>query len=365
MGAVYLATDTHLGRQVAVKTMRPDAAADPDVRERFLRKARATAAIEHEHVIPVYAVGEHAGMPYLVMPLLKGESLDARLRRGAWPTLEEVCRIGREVAAGLAAAHAVGLIHRDVKPANVWIGLDGRAKLLDFGLARLAHGGEALTRTGVVVGTPSYMAPEQAAGGAVDHRTDLFSLGVLLYELATRRRPFTGDSVMAVLTALAVHNPPPAHETNPAAPVALSHLLNRLLAKNPAERSQSAVEVCDALSTIGVAHASGRVAAFPPVAPAGCEHTRVNRAAARLLLGAVSAACVLPLTLPATPFPLWIVPPLLVGLAGVVVSLLGGVRVRGRAVVPVRGAKWAGRWGLGLVVLSSACCLVYRLGMAG
>ena len=272
MGSVYLATDTRLGRQVAVKTMRPDAAADPDARERFVREARAAAAIDHENVVPVYAVGEYEGTPYLVMPLLKGESLDARLRSGAWPTLAEVCRLGREVAEGLAAAHAVGLVHRDVKPANVWIGADGRAKLLDFGLARLARGGPALTRAGVMVGTPSYMAPEQAAGGAIDGRADLFSLGVMLYELTTRRKPFTGDSVLAVLTALAIHRPPPAHQTNPGVPAALSRLIDRLLAKAPAERPESAAEVCDALAAVDAAPTPPKgdlSVSTPPVADGG------------------------------------------------------------------------------------------------
>lgn len=251
MGAVYLATDTHLGRQVAVKTMRSDVAADPQVRERFLREARAAAAIDNEHVVPVYAVGDAGGGPYLVMPLLRGESLDVRLHRGEWPSLAEACRLAGGVAAGLAAAHAAGVIHRDVKPSNVWLdGATGRARLLDFGLARPTRGGEAITRAGMVVGTPSYMAPEQAAGGAVDHRADLFSLGVLLYELTTRQRPFVGDSVLAVLTALAVHEPPPAHATNPAIPAALSRLINRLLAKAPVARADSAAAVAAELRAI-------------------------------------------------------------------------------------------------------------------
>lgn len=250
MGAVYLATDTQLGRQVAVKTMRPDVAAEPHTRERFLREARAAAAIEHENVVPVYAVGEVAGSPYLVMPLLRGEALDTRLQSGTWPSLTEACRLTREVAAGLAAAHATGVVHRDVKPSNVWLDETGRARLIDFGLARQARGGDVLTRAGVVLGTPAYMAPEQAAGGPVDHRADLFSLGVLLYELTTRRRPFVGDSVLAVLTALAVHDPPPAHETNPEIPAALSRLIERLLAKAPDDRPANVAEVVAALVAI-------------------------------------------------------------------------------------------------------------------
>jgi eukaryotic-like serine/threonine-protein kinase len=280
MGAAYLATDTQLGRQVAVKTMRPDVAAEPHTRERFLREARAAAAIEHENVVPVYAVGDADGSPYLVMPLLRGEALDARLERGAWPSLAEVCRLAREVAAGLAAAHAVGLVHRDVKPANVWLdGETGRARLIDFGLARQARGGDALTRAGVVLGTPAYMAPEQAAGAPVDHRADLFSLGVLLYELTTRRRPFVGDSVLAVLTALAVHDPQPAHEANPEAPVALSRLIARLLAKTPDDRPASAGAVVATLAAIESAPAPQ-----PPAVP-GEAVGKWNRARALLFAG--------------------------------------------------------------------------------
>jgi hypothetical protein len=155
------------------------------------------------------------------------------------------------VAAGLAAAHAAGLVHRDVKPANIWLdGGTGRARVLDFGLARLAGGGDGLTRAGAVLGTPEYMSPEQAAGGTVDHRSDVFSLGVVLYELATGARPFAGDSVMAVLTALAVRHPPPADEVNPAVPAALSRLIGRMLAKAAAERPATAAEVGEALAGI-------------------------------------------------------------------------------------------------------------------
>jgi WD40 repeat protein len=268
MGAVYLAADPKLARRVAVKTMKPELAADPAAKERFLREARATAAVEHENVVVIHFVGEDGGTPYLVMPLLKGESLEDRLRRGPVP-LGEACRIGREIAAGLAAAHATGLIHRDVKPSNTWLDPDGRVKLLDFGLARPTAAGENLTALGAIVGTPAYMAPEQARGQAVDARADLFSLGCVLYQLATGRRPFTGPTVMAILTSLAVDHPPAADRVNPQVPPELARLIDRLLAKDPAARPASAKEVAGQLLGIEAGLNAGGLRAIPIDAPAG------------------------------------------------------------------------------------------------
>ena len=365
MGAVYLATDTHLGRQVAVKTMRPDVAADPQVRERFLREARAAASIEHEHVVPVYAVGDAGGSPYLVMPLLRGEALDTRLQRGAWPSLVEACRLAREVAAGLAAAHAAGVVHRDVKPSNVWLDEPtGRARLLDFGLARPARGGEVLTRAGTVVGTPAYMAPEQAAGGAVDHRADLFGLGVLLYELTTRRRPFVGDSVLAVLTALAVHDPRPAHEANPEVPVVLSRLIGRLLAKNRFGRPATAAEVVGALAAVETAlpvtsrWPSGPSDRTPlPAERRSCTGGPVEKwgrvhSTSVLLFGggsALTSACAL-VGLGAV----WVWVALSAGVAALALSAVGS----GRQVRTRRRARRGVRCGLGLAVFGLVLAVV-------
>ncbi len=270
MGTVYLGEDMRLGRKAAVKTMKPDLAASPANRARFAREARAAAAVEHDHIVPVWQVGEAAdGSPYIAMPFLQGESLEARLKREPVLPPDLLLQVAREVADGLAAAHARGLVHRDIKPANIWLEGDPesadpaahvrRSKILDFGLARSAADDDAhVTTSGAILGTPAFMAPEQAAGEAVDHRADLFSLGVTLYRMATGKLPFAGANTMAVLTALATVSPPPARRLNPAVQPAVSDLIDRLMCKDPAGRPQTAAEVA----------ATARRIAATPVAPA-------------------------------------------------------------------------------------------------
>jgi hypothetical protein len=256
MGIVFLAEDTQLGRRAAVKVMRPEMTAyDPRAYERFLREARAAAAVRHDNVVTVYQVGEENGVPYLAMELLRGSSLSAYLDKTSVVTIASATRLGREVAEGLAAAHARGLVHRDIKPGNIWLEAPyGRVKLLDFGLARPAGpagpGPERLTGSGLVVGTPGYMSPEQARGETLDERTDLFSLGVVLYLLCTGQEPFAGSNPTAVLTALAVDRQKPARELNPRVPPALSDLIDRLLEKKPGDRPESAAEVAKLLRQI-------------------------------------------------------------------------------------------------------------------
>ncbi|MBC8117646.1 MAG: serine/threonine protein kinase [Candidatus Saccharimonas sp.] len=262
MGTVYLAEDTRLGREVAIKTLRPELAANPQAKERFLREARSAAKLEHDHIIPIYSVGEAAdGTPFLAMPLLKGEPLDALIRRTTGPLpVALVVRLAREVASGLAAAHARGLIHRDIKPANIWLEAPtGRVKILDFGLAKAADAGSEadpethLTSSGAIVGTPSYMAPEQASGHSVDGRADLFSLGCVLYELLAGKRAFSGPNTMSILMSLANHMPPAPDTLSPQCPAALSRLVMQLLAKVPAHRPASAEAVIHALDELDVA----------------------------------------------------------------------------------------------------------------
>lgn len=260
MGMVFLAEDTMLKRKVALKTMLPTLAVNRQARERFLREARAAAAIEHPHIITIHQVGEDGGVPYLAMPFLKGESLDDRLKRLKKLPLHEALQIACEMAEGLAAAHAQGLIHRDIKPGNVWLeDLPVRAstapatrrpfsvRLLDFGLARSEAEETQLTQPGAIVGTPAFMAPEQARGVPVDGRADLFSLGAVLYLMLTGERPFTGQTVMALLTALATDTPRSPRDINPEIPTALSDLTMRLLARAPADRPASADVVADEL----------------------------------------------------------------------------------------------------------------------
>ncbi len=269
MGLVYEALDERLRRPVALKLLRPRFAQKPEARARFLREGRAMAAIAHDHIVSVYHVEEAGAAPFLAMPLLEGRPLSAWLKDHPRPPLATVLRWGREIASGLAAAHERGLIHRDVKPSNLWVEAPGgRIKILDFGLAYFDREEVQLTAAGVIVGTPAYMAPEQARGAAPDPRADLFSLGCVLYELCTGEPPFRGESVLAVLSSLANDEPTPVRARNPAVPVALEALVMRLLAKRPADRPASAREVAGRLAELEAApapsgwrRASGVVAA--------------------------------------------------------------------------------------------------------
>ena len=251
MGAVYLALDTRLDRKLAFKVMLPAFAADTQAKERFLREARAAAKISHDNVVTVFEADERDGVPYIAMQYLQGAPLDEYLKNKGVPPLPHVIRIARETALGLAAAHALGLVHRDIKPANLWLeSPNGRVKVLDFGLARAVDAEAELTKSGAVVGTPAYMSPEQARGQKVDHRTDLFSLGGVLYRLCTSTPPFSGPNVMAVLMALGSDDPTPVRELNPNVPVPLAELIHQLLAKKADDRPQTAAEVAKRLRAI-------------------------------------------------------------------------------------------------------------------
>jgi serine/threonine protein kinase/Leucine-rich repeat (LRR) protein len=260
MGIVFQAQDVHLKRVVALKVMKPEAASKPGAKERSLREAQLAAALEHEHIVRIYQVGEERGVPYLAMQWLRGMSLEERLKRSGPPSIPEVLRLGRQIARGLAAAHARGLIHRDIKPSNLWLEeLEGEpgtsaprdhVKILDFGLARAVEDAAHLTQSGVIVGTPAYMAPEQARGEKVDYRCDLFSLGVVLYQLCTRRLPFRSGSTMAVLSALAMDTPKPVGDLNPAVPPDLAALVMQLLTKDPTRRLDPAADVARRLADI-------------------------------------------------------------------------------------------------------------------
>jgi serine/threonine protein kinase/DNA-directed RNA polymerase subunit RPC12/RpoP len=243
MGVVLLAFDPALKRLVAIKVLSPDLAGSATARRRFTREARAAAAVCHDHVVAIHGVYEADGLPYLVMQYVAGESLQARLDRTGPLEVEEVVRIGYQSAAGLAAAHAQGLIHRDIKPANLLLE-DGvaRVKVTDFGLARMADD-VGLKRAGVVAGTPEYMAPEQARGEAVDHRADLYGLGAVLYACCTGQPPFRGPTALAVLRRVSDEAPVPLRSLNPSVPAWLEGVIARVLAKDPAQRFPSAAEV--------------------------------------------------------------------------------------------------------------------------
>lgn len=245
MGVVLHAYDPSLARDVAIKVIDPQLANNEVARQRFCREARAAAAVTHENLVAVHQVNEDepSGLPYLVMQLINGESLEQRLKRVGKLSVAEVAKLGMQAAAGLAAAHAGGLIHRDIKPANILLEAPAdRVKLTDFGLARAAEDVK-LTRTGFVAGSPLYMAPEQARGEEVDLRADLFSLGTVLYEATTGTAPFEAKTPLAVLRRVSDETQMPLHRLNPNVPKWLSDAVDRLLAKEPEGRFQSAAEV--------------------------------------------------------------------------------------------------------------------------
>ncbi len=248
IGLVFLAEDTQLARPVALKVIKPELAGAPGVQARFVREAQATAAIKHDHIVTIYHVGRENDTLFLAMEHLRGVSLQAWLERGRKPSLDLVLRIGREIASGLAAAHGNGLIHRDVKPANIWLEApSGRVKILDFGMARSERDDVQITQTGTVMGTPAYMAPEQARGEAAGASSDLFSLGCVIYRLCAGRLPFEGGTILAVLSALALDTPRSLREIEPTVRPALDELVAQLLAKDPSARPASAQAVVEAI----------------------------------------------------------------------------------------------------------------------
>ncbi|MEW4526313.1 serine/threonine-protein kinase [Maioricimonas sp. JC845] len=246
MGMVLRAADPKLNRVVAVKVLAPELAVNPNARRRFLREAQAAAAISHPHVVTIHAVDDN-NPPYLVMECIVGQSLQDRLNdEGALP-LTEILRIGKQVSEGLAAAHAEGLIHRDIKPSNILLenGVQ-RVKITDFGLAR-AVDDATITRTGEVSGTPQYMSPEQARGERLDHRSDMFSLGCVLYAMCTGRSPFRSSSLAEAVKRVTDDAPRPIAEINPDLPPWLVQIVEQLLEKDPAARPQSAEQLADLL----------------------------------------------------------------------------------------------------------------------
>ena len=289
-GIVFRAFDGVLQRVVAVKVLAPALAATSPARKRFLREARSSAAVRHENVVQVYAVEEQP-LPYLVMEFIPGETLQERLKRTGPIEVPEVVRFGRQVAEGLAAAHERGLIHRDVKPGNVLIeaGSPGRAKLTDFGLARAADDA-SISQSGIVAGTPMYMSPEQARGAPLDHRSDLFGLGSVLYVMCSGRPPFRAENTLAVLKRVVEDAPRPIREIIPETPEWLCRIIERLHAKDPADRFQTAREVADLLAECeGRLRANGDLAALVP-APARRSGPRPGRKWAAAAAAGVAVA---------------------------------------------------------------------------
>jgi len=248
MGIVLKAFDPALNRPVAIKVLAPQLATSGPARQRFAREARAAAAIRNEHVVAIHSVDEWKGLPYLVMEFIPGSSLQERIDRAAPLDVNSILRIGTQAALGLAAAHAQGLVHRDIKPSNILLenGVE-RVKLTDFGLAR-AVDDASLTQTGVVAGTPLFMAPEQARCESIDHRADLFSLGTVLYAMCTGRSPFRASTTLGVLRRVCDESHRSVRQVNPEVPAFLAEIIDRLLAKEPRMRFQTATDVAEELN---------------------------------------------------------------------------------------------------------------------
>jgi Tol biopolymer transport system component len=289
MGEVYRARDTRLDRLVALKHLSAHAAASSEGRRRFEREARATSALNHPHICALHDVGEHEGVPFLVMELAEGDSLAARLERGPLP-IGEAVQFGSEMAEALAEAHRLGIVHRDLKPTNVMLTAHG-VKLLDFGLAALHQHGvivgaghlEGLTTPGMILGTLQYMAPEQLQGRPADARADIFSLGAVLYEMLTGRCAFKADSAAGVVAAVLDRTPDPLGIDRPDAPTALDWVVTQCLNKAPAERWQNAADLAKQLRWL---KASRAAVDRPPFV------RRPRRRAMSWLVGAVAIAAI-------------------------------------------------------------------------
>ena len=301
MGVVFRAFDAALNRFVAIKLLAPQWSADALARRRFTREAQAAAAVSHPHVVTIHAVNEWRGRPYLVMEYINGSSLQHRINERGPLEVPEILRIGSQVAAGLAAAHAKGLIHRDIKPGNIMLENDlPRVTLTDFGLARAVDDAR-LTQHGALAGTPQYMAPEQARGEKMDRRADLFSLGSVLYAMCIGRPAFAGESTVEVIRRVCDDAPPPIQGQNPEIPGWLVEIIERLHRKQPSERFQGAAEVADLLerhlarledpSLPPVVHdwAGGSPPAARPAILRRIARSRWTGSALLVLLGAVLA----------------------------------------------------------------------------
>lgn len=302
MAVVYRAFQPSLNRYVALKVLPPQLAFDSQFVERFLREAKAAAGLNHPNIVVVHDVGEENGLYYIVMEFLEGQTLKQLIQqRGALPP-DQAARIVEQVASALDYAHQRGFVHRDVKPANIFVGAGDRVTLTDFGIAKAASEAEQLTRTGMLVGTPEYMSPEQAGEGTVDYRSDLYALGVVLYQMATGRVPFRSTTPHATLHAVIYEAPPPPRQHNPSISPGAESVILKSVAKRPEQRFQSGAELSAALRAALKSEPYRAAAAAPSARPTAAPTPAAQPARERS---------------PAV----WI----LVGLAAVVVVVLAGL----------------------------------------
>jgi serine/threonine protein kinase/tetratricopeptide (TPR) repeat protein len=264
MGEVYAAEDTKLGRKVALKILPPEMAAQAERRSRFEREAKAVAALDHPNIVTIHSVEESEGVHFYTMQLVKGKTLTELIPKHGLP-LKKLFNIAIPLADAVSAAHEEGVIHRDLKPDNLMVGDDGRLRILDFGLAKLKPGfaegaselpTQSATGEGRILGTVAYMSPEQAEGKKVDHRTDIFSIGVILYEMATGGRPFKGDTAASVISSILRDDPPEVDKLRDGLPHDLARIVRRCLEKDPARRFQSALDVRNELEDLEREHDS-------------------------------------------------------------------------------------------------------------
>jgi serine/threonine protein kinase len=287
MGEVYRARDTRLGRDVAVKVLAASYTDDKDRLHRFEQEASAAGALNHPNILVIHHVDTHDGAPYIVSELLEGETLRHRMG-GAALAQRRVIDYATQIAHGLAAAHEKGIVHRDLKPDNIFITKDGRVKILDFGVAKLTQpeGSQSQaeiptrridTGAGIIVGTVGYMSPEQVGAKTVDHRSDIFSFGAILYEMLSGRRAFHGESAAETMSAILKEDPPDLSETNQKVSPALERLVNHCLEKNPEERFHSARDLAFALETIsGSSPVSSQTMTAMTASPARDSRLRVG-----------------------------------------------------------------------------------------